>query len=54
LTDFFDNRKPEIITEDDWFKKVQAFARFSNTQEAYKAYENKEIHIKDKILIVNN
>jgi hypothetical protein len=35
-------------------KDVPVSARFASIQEAYKAYENKEIHIKDKITILHN
>jgi len=54
LMDYYDTRKPEITSEDEWVKKVPVFARYSSMKEAYKAYENKEIHIKDKITILHN
>jgi DNA-directed RNA polymerase subunit beta' len=54
LMDYYDSRRPEITSEDEWIKKVPVSARYANMQEAFKAYENKEIHIKDKILIINN
>ena len=54
LMDYFDTRRPEVNTEEEWIKDVPVMARYANMQEAYKAYENKEIHIKDKILIINN
>jgi hypothetical protein len=52
--DYYDSRRPEVTSEDEWIKDVPVMARYSSMQEAYKAYENKEIHIKDKILIINN
>ncbi|MBR4633834.1 hypothetical protein IKO50_02510 [bacterium] len=52
--DYYDSRRPEVTSEDEWVKDVPVMARYSSMQEAYKAYENKEIHIKDKILIINN
>ena len=54
LMDYFDTRRPEITSEDEWIKNVPVYARYSSMQEAFKAYENKEIHIKDKILIIHN
>ena len=35
-------------------KDVPVYARYASMQEAYKAYENKELHIKDKITILHN
>jgi DNA-directed RNA polymerase subunit beta' len=52
--DYFDTRRPEVNTEEEWIKDVPVSARYSSMQEAYKAYENKEIHIKDKIMILHN
>jgi hypothetical protein len=52
--DYFDTRRPEVNTEEEWIKDVPVSARFASIQEAYKAYENKEIHIKDKITILHN
>jgi hypothetical protein len=52
--DYYDSRRPDIITEDEWKTKVPVFARYSSMQEAFKAYENKEIHIKDKITVLHN
>ena len=54
LMDYFDTRRPEVNTEEEWIKDVPVMARYANMQEAYKAYENKEIHIKDKITILHN
>ncbi len=54
LMDYFDTRRPEVNTEEEWMKDVPVFARYSSMQEAYKAYENKEVHIKDKIMIIHN
>ena len=54
LMDYFDTRRPEVNTEEEWIKDVPVSARYSSMQEAYKAYENKEIHIKDKIMILHN
>jgi hypothetical protein len=52
--DYFDTRRPEVNTEEEWIKDVPTSARFASMQDAYKAYENKEIHIKDKITILHN
>ncbi len=54
LMDYFDTRRPEVNTEEEWIKDVPTSARFASMQDAYKAYENKEIHIKDKITILHN
>ncbi|MBR7036794.1 hypothetical protein IKI14_02795 [bacterium] len=52
--DYYDSRRPEVNTEEEWIRDVPVSARFASMQDAYKAYENKEIHIKDKILIINS
>ena len=54
LMDYYDSRRPDVTSEDEWIKNVPVMARYASMQEAFKAYENKEIHIKDKILIINN
>ena len=54
LMDYYDPRRPEITTEDEWKNNVPVFARYASMQDALKAYENKEIHIKDKIVILHN
>jgi hypothetical protein len=52
--DYFDARRPEINTEDEWKNNVPVLARYASMQEAMKAYNNKEVHIKDKIMILHN
>jgi hypothetical protein len=52
--DYFDTRRPEITSEDEWIKNVPVHARYASIQEAFKAYENREIHIKDKITIIHD
>lgn len=54
LMDYFDTRRPEVNTEEEWSRDVPVFARYTNIHDAFKAYENKEIHIKDKIMILYN
>ena len=54
LMDYFDTRRPEVSTEEEWIKDVPVFARYASIQDAFKAYENKEVHIKDKIMILYN
>lgn len=51
LMDFYDWRKPEVNTIEEW-QKLPVTARFASMEDSLKAYENKEIEIKDKILVL--
>jgi DNA-directed RNA polymerase subunit beta' len=52
ITDFFNPAYPEINTLEEWKNKTPVVARFASPALAYKAFENKEINIKDKIVIL--
>ncbi|MDR0283022.1 MAG: hypothetical protein LBI53_07235 [Candidatus Peribacteria bacterium] len=54
LTDFFNPEYPEINTVEEWKTQLPIMARFTSIQEAYKAYQNKELKIKDKIMVLHN
>ncbi len=53
LTDFFDTKYPEINTYEERHEKTPIIGRFANKQDAFKAFKNKEIDIKDKIMILD-
>ena len=54
LTDFYSPKYPLINTEEEWQKEenVPTVARFASKEDAYKAFENGEVDIKDKIMIL--
>jgi len=54
LTDFYNPKYPLINTESEWQDEnnVPTVARFSSKEDAYKAFENNEVEIKDKIMIL--
>ncbi|MDR2191028.1 MAG: hypothetical protein LBP53_07910 [Candidatus Peribacteria bacterium] len=54
ITDFFNAAYPEINTIEEWEAKMPIIARFHSLDDAYKAFQNKEVHIKDKILVLHN
>ena len=51
LTDFYDNRHPEIKTEEEWAKKAPLCGVFSSIQDVLYMYYNGNITVKDKILL---
>ncbi|MBO4203253.1 hypothetical protein J5893_00170 [bacterium] len=53
LTDFFNNKYPEINTYEERKAKAPIVARFASREEAFKAFKNKEVDIKDKIMILD-
>jgi DNA-directed RNA polymerase subunit beta' len=54
ITDFFNPEYPEINTVEEWQGKAPIIARFSSVDEAFKAFQNKQVTIKDKIVILTN
>jgi DNA-directed RNA polymerase subunit beta' len=54
ITDFFNPIYPEVNTLEEWKTKVPVLARFSSPELAYKAFQNQEVKIKDKIIILQN
>ncbi len=50
LTDFFDNRTPQYLTEEEWQKKPTT-GIFSNIEDVLISYENGELFVKDKIIL---
>jgi DNA-directed RNA polymerase subunit beta' len=54
ITDFYNPAYPEVNTIEEWETKLPIVARFQSLADAYKAFQNKEVHIKDKILILHN
>lgn len=54
LTDFFNPKYPEINTEEEWKNHAPMVARFQNIEDAYHAYTNKQVEIKDKIVLVHD
>ena len=53
LTDFFDLKYPNANTVEEWKQNIPLIARFQSKEDAYKAFQNKEVGIKDKIVILN-
>jgi DNA-directed RNA polymerase subunit beta' len=54
ITDFFNPDFPEINTLDERKEKAPIIARFASKSDAYKAFQNKQVAIKDKVLILDN
>jgi DNA-directed RNA polymerase subunit beta' len=54
ITDFYDARYPEFNTIEEWETKTPIIARFQSLADAYKAFQNQEVKIKDKILITHD
>jgi DNA-directed RNA polymerase subunit beta' len=54
ITDFFNATYPEINTFEEWEAKAPIIARFQSLADAYKAFENKEVKIKYKIIIAHD
>ena len=52
LTDFFNPKYPSVNTVEEWKQEVPLIARFNSKEEAYKAFQNGEVDIKDKIVIL--
>jgi DNA-directed RNA polymerase subunit beta' len=54
ITDFFNPAYPGVNTLEEWKTNVPVMARFSSPALAYKAFQNQEVRIKDKIIILQN
>ncbi len=54
LTDSYDPRYPDYNTEEEWINKTPVQGYFKSTDEVLKSYENKEIVIKDKIIVLRD
>ena len=52
ITDFFNPDYPEINTVEERKEKAPLVARFASLDDAYKAFQNKQIKIKDKIAVL--
>ncbi|MDR0369957.1 MAG: hypothetical protein LBH96_05690 [Candidatus Peribacteria bacterium] len=53
VTDFFNPKYPEVNTVEEWRQTTPLVARFQSKEEAYKAFQNREVDIKDKIMILD-
>lgn len=53
LTDFYDHRTPQYLSEEEWTKKPIT-AIFSSIESVLTSYENGEIIVKDKIILNYN
>ena len=53
LTDFYDHRTPQYLTEEEWQKKPTT-GIFSSIESVLDSYENQEIFVKDKIILNYN
>ena len=54
LTDFFNTKYPDYNTEEEWKEKVLPVARFASCEDAIHAFNNKQVTLKDKIVVVHN
>lgn len=54
MTDFFDSSRPSINTYEERQNNVPVSARYASRQDAIKAFENKELKVKDKIMIIDH
>ncbi|MDD3262510.1 MAG: DNA-directed RNA polymerase subunit beta' [Candidatus Absconditabacteria bacterium] len=54
LTDFYDTRYPENSTEEEWAKNNPVCGMFSSIEKVLEMYNNGNIRIKDKIILVYN
>jgi len=54
LNDFYDNRYPDIKTEDEWKEKTPMKGIFSSLEDVIEKYNNANITVKDKITVVYN
>jgi hypothetical protein len=54
LTDFYNPKYPDYNTEEEWKEKVLPVARYSSREEAIHAFNNKQITLKDKIIVLDN
>lgn len=53
LTDFYNKDYPAVNTYEEWHEKIPVMARFASKADAFKAFKNKEVAIKDKIMILD-
>lgn len=53
LTDFFDKRYPDYNTEAERKEKIFPVARFASVKEVLDAYGNKQLQLKDKIIVLD-
>jgi DNA-directed RNA polymerase subunit beta' len=53
VTDFFNSNYPEANTLEEWKQQTPIVARFQSKEDAYKAFQNKEVEIKDKVMILH-
>ena len=54
LTDFFNTKYPDYNTEEEWKEKILPVARFASIEDAIHAFNNKQVTLKDKIVVVHN
>lgn len=53
LTDAFDPKYPDYNTEEERKEKIRPMARYSSFQEAIDAYNNKQVALKDKVIVLD-
>lgn len=53
LTDFFNPQYPDYNTEEEWKEKILPVARFASCEDALAAFSNKQVQLKDKIIVVH-
>ena len=54
LTDTFSEKYPDYNTEEEWESKVHPVARYASFQEAIDAFNNKQVTLKDKIVVLED
>ena len=53
LTDFFNPKYPDYNTEEEWKEKIYPVARFASFDEVMAAFSNKQVQLKDKIVVLD-
>ncbi len=53
LTDFFNPKYPDYNTEEEWKEKIYPVARFASFDEVMAAFNNKQVQLKDKIVVLD-
>ena len=53
LTDFFNPKYPDYNTEEEWKEKIHPVARFASFDEVMAAFNNKQVQLKDKIVVLD-
>ena len=53
MTDFFNPKYPDYNTEEEWKEKIYPVARFASFDEVMAAFSNKQVQLKDKIVVLD-